>query len=134
MLSLETLNIFKRMISIFALSSGGKLCLHLSRLFSIHAQLLSRVRLCNPRTVAHQAPLSMGFYSKEYWSGLPCLLFAIYKHPEMRAGNKGPSVPLITRDTHGILHPNSCSQWTFKISSESSRTFPIQIQDSNVFA
>ena len=23
-------------------------------------------------TVAHQAPLSMGFSKKEYWSGLPC--------------------------------------------------------------
>ena len=25
----------------------------------------------NPWTVAHQAPLSMGFPSQEYWSGLP---------------------------------------------------------------
>ena len=25
-----------------------------------------------PRTVAHQAPLSMGFSKQEYWSGLPC--------------------------------------------------------------
>ena len=24
-----------------------------------------------PRTVAHQAPLSMGFSRQEYWSGLP---------------------------------------------------------------
>ena len=24
-----------------------------------------------PRTVARQAPLSMGFFRKEYWSGLP---------------------------------------------------------------
>ena len=24
-------------------------------------------------TVAHQAPLSMGFSRQEYWSGLPCL-------------------------------------------------------------
>ena len=24
-----------------------------------------------PRTVAHQAPLSMGFFRQEYWSGLP---------------------------------------------------------------
>ena len=27
--------------------------------------------LCNPWTVAHQAPLSMEFSSQEYWSGLP---------------------------------------------------------------
>ena len=34
--------------------------------------LLSRVRLfATPRTVAHQAPLSVGFSRQEYWSGLP---------------------------------------------------------------
>ena len=27
--------------------------------------------LCNPWTVAHQAPPSMGFSRQEYWSGLP---------------------------------------------------------------
>ena len=26
----------------------------------------------NPWTVAHQVPLSLGFYRQEYWSGLPC--------------------------------------------------------------
>ena len=32
----------------------------------------SRVQLfANPWTVAHQAPLSMGFSRKEYWNGLP---------------------------------------------------------------
>ena len=29
--------------------------------------------LCDPWTVAHQAPLSMGFSRQESWSGLPCL-------------------------------------------------------------
>ena len=33
--------------------------------------MLSRVRLfVTPWTVAHQAPLSMGFPRQEYWSGL----------------------------------------------------------------
>ena len=33
---------------------------------------LSRVQLLvAPWTVAHQAPLSMGFPRQEYWSGLP---------------------------------------------------------------
>ena len=27
--------------------------------------------VCDPWTVAHQAPLSMGFSTQEYWSGLP---------------------------------------------------------------
>ena len=31
-----------------------------------HAQLFA-----TPRTVAYQAPLSMGFSRQEYWSGLP---------------------------------------------------------------
>ena len=32
----------------------------------------SRVRLCaTPETVAHQAPLSLGFSRQEHWSGLP---------------------------------------------------------------
>ena len=33
-----------------------------------------RVQLfATPWTVAHQAPLSMGFSRQEYWNGLPCL-------------------------------------------------------------
>ena len=32
----------------------------------------SHVRLCaTPYTAAHQAPLSLGFSSQEFWSGLP---------------------------------------------------------------
>ena len=30
-----------------------------------------RQTLCYPRTIAHQAPLSMGFPMQEYWSMLP---------------------------------------------------------------
>ena len=34
---------------------------------------MCRVQLCATLwTVAHQAPLSMGFSSQQYWSGLPC--------------------------------------------------------------
>ena len=36
----------------------------------MHARLLSHARLCDP-TVAHQAPLSVGFSRQESWSGLP---------------------------------------------------------------
>ena len=45
----------------------------------LHAQSLSHVRLfATPCTVAHQAPLSMGFSRQEYWSGLPFLLQGIF--------------------------------------------------------
>ena len=38
----------------------------------VHTQLLSRVLLfATSWTVAHQAPLSMGFSRQDYWSGLP---------------------------------------------------------------
>ena len=38
----------------------------------MHAQSLSHIRIfLTPWTVALWAPLSMGFSSQEYWSGLP---------------------------------------------------------------
>ena len=38
----------------------------------VHTQLLSCVQLfATPQIVACQAPLSMGFSTQEYWSGLP---------------------------------------------------------------
>ena len=42
------------------------------KLFSFVVQSLSHVRLfATPWSIAHQAPLSMGFSRQEYWSGLP---------------------------------------------------------------
>ena len=38
----------------------------------VHAKLLqSCPTLCDLCTVAHEDPLSMGFFSQEHWSGLP---------------------------------------------------------------
>ena len=37
---------------------------------STHVYLLSCVSFATPSSVAHQAPLSMGFPRQEYWSGL----------------------------------------------------------------
>ena len=46
--------------------SGTHLCM------KVKVKSLSHVRLfATPWTVAHQAPLSMGFSRQEYWSGLP---------------------------------------------------------------
>ena len=43
----------------------------------------SRVQLFATQwTVAHQAPLSMGFSRQEYWSGLPCPLPADLSGPK----------------------------------------------------
>ena len=53
----------------------------------VHAYVLkpfSHVQLfATPWTVAHQAPLSMGFFRPEYWSGLPCLPPGDLPNPEI---------------------------------------------------
>ena len=46
--------------------------------------------LCNPWTVAHQAPLIMGFSGQDYWSGLSCPLPRYCPDPETK------STPLVT--------------------------------------
>ena len=51
-------------------------------------QLLSRVQLfATLRTVARQAPLSMGFFRQEYWSGLPFLSPRDLPGPEIEPGS-----------------------------------------------
>ena len=48
---------------------------------------LSRVRLfATPWTVAHQAPLSMGFSRQEYWSELPFPSPGDLSHPGIEPG------------------------------------------------
>ena len=43
------------------------------RMHDYKLSCFSHVRLfATPRTVAHQAPLSMGFSKQEYWNELPC--------------------------------------------------------------
>ena len=64
---------FSVVFSIFTVRSLAPLTLdHLNCLKWSEVKLLSRVQLfATPWTVAHQAPLSMGFSRQEYWSGLP---------------------------------------------------------------
>ena len=40
-------------------------------LWKVKVKSLSRVRLCNPKPVAYQAPPSMGCSRQEYWNGWP---------------------------------------------------------------
>ena len=52
-----------------------------------------------PWTVAHQAPLSMGFSRQEYWSGLPC-------PPSEDLPNPGiePRSPTLQVDSLSLIH------------------------------
>ena len=48
-------------------------CMHTHMHTHTHTHTVSKScqSICDPWTVAHQAPLSMGFPRQEYWSGLP---------------------------------------------------------------
>ena len=50
--------------------------------------------LCDPRTVASQAPLFMGFSRQEYWSGLPCPPPRDLPNPEIK-----PRCPTLQLDS-----------------------------------
>ena len=54
----------------------------------VKVKLFSRVQLfVTPRTVAYQAPPSMGFSRQEYWSGLPFLSPADLPNPGIEPGS-----------------------------------------------
>ena len=54
----------------------------------VHAKVLSRVQLfATLWTVAHQAPLSMEFFSQEYCSGLPFPPPGDFPNPGIKLGS-----------------------------------------------
>ena len=66
-------------------STGGHFLQHLCVCVP---NCFSRVRLsATPWTVARQAPLSMGFSRKEFWSGLPCPPLGALPDPGLELGS-----------------------------------------------
>ena len=66
-------------------------------IYTLHATCLlsrfSHVRLfATPWTVARQAPLSMGFFRQEYWSGLPCPPPGDLPHPGIEPVSLSPAL------------------------------------------
>ena len=57
--------------------------------------------LCDPWTVAHQAPLSMGFSRKEYWSGLPFPSPGDLPNPGIESGSPTLQADALTSDPPG---------------------------------
>ena len=51
------------------------------------AQLFVTPTLCDPWTVAHQAPLSMGLYVQEHWNVLPFLSPGDLPDPGIKSGS-----------------------------------------------
>ena len=69
---------------------------------------LSRVRLfVTPRTVAYQAPPSMGFSREEYWSGLPFPSPGDLPDPGIEPGSPAFQADALTSEPPGKWPPLS---------------------------
>ena len=69
----------------------------------------SCLTLCNPWTVAHQAPLSLGFSKPEHWSGLPF-------PPPMHESEKWKWTRSVMSDSqrpHGLQPNRLLRPWNF---------------------
>ena len=53
---------------------------------AIAFMILVPLKFATPGTVAHQAPLSMGFSRQQYWSGLPCPTSGDLPNPGIEPG------------------------------------------------
>ena len=89
-------------------SKGNIQKLHLTELKSVRASAcmlsLSRVQLfATPWTVAHQAPLSMGFSRQEYWVGCHALLQGIFTITEVAS----PATPALPACSLSLSHQGS---------------------------
>ena len=73
-------------------------------------KLLSRVRLfATPWTVAHQAPLSMGFSRQEYWSGVPFPSPGDLPGPGIEPGSPALRADALTSDYDRLGFPGGAS-------------------------
>ena len=68
-----------------------------------------------PWTVAHQAPLSVGFSRQEYWSGLPFPSPGDLPNPGIKL--ESPVAPVLQADSLPLSHQGitSLNQWLTKL-------------------
>ena len=64
-----------------------------------------------PWTVAHQAPLSMGFSRQKYWSGLPCSPPGFLPYPGIEP--MSPIAPAVQVDSLPLSHQGSPSKHAY---------------------
>ena len=67
----------------------------------VHAQL--HLTLCDPWTVAHQAPPSMGFSRQEYWSGLPFPSPGDFPGPGIEPRSPALEADALTSEPPGLI-------------------------------
>ena len=90
----------------------------------------SCVRLfASPRTVALQAPLSMGFSRQEYWSGLPCPPPGALPKPGIKPIS--PVAPALQVDSLLLSHQGSPQQVT-NIGKDVEKREPLYTVGENV--
>ena len=90
----------------FDLTDIGNLISGSSEKEKAKVKSLSHVRLCNPWTVAYQAPLSMGFSRQEYWNGLPFPSSGDLPDPGIESGSPAllsDSLPLSHQESHKFV-------------------------------
>ena len=75
----------------------------------VSAQMLSHAQLfVTLRTVAHHAPLSMGFFRQEYWNGLPFPPPGDLPNPGIESTS--PASPALQADSLPLSHwGNPCT-------------------------
>ena len=84
-----------------------------SQVHHVNGCILSHVRLfATPWTVACQAPLSMGFSRKQYWSGLPFPLQGDLPHPGMK--HTSPASPALAGGFFATKPPEMPTAMCFK--------------------
>ena len=90
-------------------------------------QSLSRVQLfATPWTIAHQAPLSMGFPRQEYWSGLPFSLPRALPDPGIEAETPALAGGFFTTAPPGKPSVFSSVQFSHSVLSDSLRPHGLQ--------
>ena len=71
------------------------------------SKVLSSVRLfATPRTIAHQAPLSMEFFRQEYWSGLLCPSPGDCPNPGIKPRSPTLQADSLPSEPSGTLFPS----------------------------
>ena len=69
------------------------------------SNVLSCICFVTPWTVAHQAPLSMGFPRQEYWSGLPFPIPGDLLDPGIK-----PASPVLQADSLPLSHQEATGE------------------------
>ena len=75
----------------------------------------SCLTLCDPMDYSLQAPLSMGFFRQEYWSGLPCPPPGDLLNPGFEPGS-----PTLQTDSTVLSHQGRIQEWVIYPSSKGS--------------